>query len=413
MRTHFRFPGARLHFSSPATSPGRRSYGRCVGFAVATGGSFPSAQARFIRGALEGSLSESIVHVQHSRPSRSISILRIPCRRLADAASRGRVAGTRLLLIGGEAVALLLAFAALAAAATRRESALTRWRLERAGARAFQTRLLTGTETVGLATVATLVGWGLGIGVGAIVARVAGGPVATVLVQSAASETGIVIALALAVVAAGILALSFSAGRPRSRPFASLCRGRGCLRGAGDYRASPRARSRGRGRTRARAGDRLDAFRTTPSRRLRCRSRCCARVSPCCSPARTNNSEPVGSRPPRRAFACAASCTVDRGFNLPARERRSGRVLARVPIDTRSGPGRPSQIRESDRSDCPEPATSPCSPPRRPVTAGRSLALAEGSSTSTAPGWSGGAAFALYRSCRDFCLDPPTPSLLA
>ena len=193
----------------------------------------------------------------------------------------------------------------------------------------------------------------------------------------------------------------------------SLCRGRGCLRGAGDYRAGPRARSRGRRRTRARAGDRLDAFRTTPSRRLRCRSRCCARVLPCCSRARANNSEPVGSRPPRRAFACAASCTVDRGFNLPARERRSGRVLARVPIDTRSGPGRPRQIRESDRSDCPEPATSPCSPPRRPVTAGRSLALAKGSSTSTAPGWSGGAAFALCRSCRDFCLDPSTPSLLA
>jgi hypothetical protein len=143
-----------------------------------------------------------------------------PLQELGDAASRGRVAGTRLLLIGGEAVALLFAFAALSAAATRRESALTRWRLERAGARAFQTRLLTGTETVGLAGVATLVGWGLGIGIGAIVARVAGGPVATVLVQSAASERGLVIALALAVAAAGVLALSFSARRSRSRPFA-------------------------------------------------------------------------------------------------------------------------------------------------------------------------------------------------
>ena len=145
-----------------------------------------------------------------------------PLQELGDAASRGRVAGTRLLLIGGEAVALLFAFAALAAAATRRESALTRWRLERAGARAFQTRLLTGAETVGLAGVATLLGWGLGIGVGAIVARVAGVPVGTVLSQSAASETGFVIALGLAVAAAGILALSFSARRSRGRSFALL-----------------------------------------------------------------------------------------------------------------------------------------------------------------------------------------------
>ncbi len=205
----------------------------------------------------------------------------------------------------------------------------------------------------------------------------------------------------------------FQRARAAESTVPSLCRGRGCLRGAGSHRAGPRARSRGRRRTRARAGDGLAAVRTTTSRRLRCRSRCCARVSPCCSPARTNNSEPVGSRPPRRAFACAASCTVDRVFDLPARERRSGRVLARVRIDTRSGPGRPRQIRESDRSDCPEPATSPCSPPWRSVTAGRSLALAEGSSTSTAAGWSGGAAFALYRSCRDFCSDPPPPSLLA
>jgi hypothetical protein len=143
-----------------------------------------------------------------------------PLQELGNADSRGRVAGTRLLLIGGEAVALLFAFAALSAAATRRESASTRWRLERAGARAFQTRLLTGTETVGLAGVATLLGWGLGIGIGAIVAHAAGGPVATVLTQSAASETGFVIALALAVAAAGILALSFSARRARSRPFA-------------------------------------------------------------------------------------------------------------------------------------------------------------------------------------------------
>ena len=166
-------------------------------------------------------LSQRVERARSTLGARSFYFdLADPMQELGDAASRGRVAGTRLLLIGGEAVALLFAFAALAAAATRRESELTRWRLQRAGARTFQTRLLTGAETVGLACVATLLGWGLGIGIGAILARVAGEPVATVLIQSAASEAGLGIALALAVAAAGILALSFGARRSRSRPFA-------------------------------------------------------------------------------------------------------------------------------------------------------------------------------------------------
>jgi hypothetical protein len=142
-----------------------------------------------------------------------------PLQELGSASAQARVAGTRLLLIGGEAVALLLAFAVLCAAATRREGALTRWRLERAGARAFQTRLLSGVETVGLAAVATLLGWAVGIGVGAAIAAVAGRPVTTVLTDSAASGTGFALAIALAAVAAGVLALSFSAPRERTRPF--------------------------------------------------------------------------------------------------------------------------------------------------------------------------------------------------
>lgn len=143
-----------------------------------------------------------------------------PLQDLHGAAARGSVAGKRLLLIGGEAVVLLLAFAVLCAAATRRESALTRWRLERAGARAFQTRLLAGVETVGLAGVATLFGWAVGIAAGAAIAGVAGRPVSTVLTDSAASRTGLALALVLATSAASVLALSFGAPRSRRSQFA-------------------------------------------------------------------------------------------------------------------------------------------------------------------------------------------------
>jgi MFS family permease len=188
----------------------RRSYGWIV----------PLSPDEIHPWSLEG-LGQRVEHARSTLGAKSFYFdLADPVQALRDAASRGRVAGTRLLLIGGEAVALLFAFAALAAAATRRETELTRWRLQRAGARTFQTRLLTGTETVALAGVATLLGWGLGIGVGAIVAGVAGEPVATVLIQSAASETGVVIALVLAVAAAGVLALSFNPRRSRTRPFA-------------------------------------------------------------------------------------------------------------------------------------------------------------------------------------------------
>lgn len=142
-----------------------------------------------------------------------------PLQDLDGAASRARVAGTRLLLIGGEAVALLFAFTVLSAAAARREKVLTRWRLERAGARAFQTKLLSGLETVGLAAVATLFGLGIGIGVGAILADVAGRPIAAVLSDSAVSWTGFALALGVAAVAAGVLTLSFGTPRERGGPF--------------------------------------------------------------------------------------------------------------------------------------------------------------------------------------------------
>ena len=72
--------------------------------------------------------------------------LTVPTQELRAAERDATVAGRRLLLVGGEAAALLVAFAVLAAGALRRDLAAARRRLTWHGARRWQGALLTGTE---------------------------------------------------------------------------------------------------------------------------------------------------------------------------------------------------------------------------------------------------------------------------
>jgi hypothetical protein len=90
---------------------------------------------------------------------------------LASTVSANKVTARRLLLVGGQAAALLLAFVVLAAASGRAEAEATRARLARYGAARWQVVLLSGAEATALALVATLVGWAIGIGLAALVAR--------------------------------------------------------------------------------------------------------------------------------------------------------------------------------------------------------------------------------------------------
>jgi hypothetical protein len=145
-----------------------------------------------------------------------------PVQELRDAQRTSRVAGRRLLLVGGEAAALLLAFAVLAAAALRRDLDGARERLRLHGARRSQLVLLTGAESAAVGVAGTALGWLAGVLAATVAADRAGAPVGAVLRESVFSSTGLLVALGTAVVATVVLAAAVSA-RPRRRgPFGVL-----------------------------------------------------------------------------------------------------------------------------------------------------------------------------------------------
>ena len=88
--------------------------------------------------------------------------LSAPTDELRAAADDARLAGRRLLLLGGEAVALLLAFAVLVAARLRPDAEAARNRLRAAGVSRWQPGLLLTAESVAAAVTGTLLGWVIG-----------------------------------------------------------------------------------------------------------------------------------------------------------------------------------------------------------------------------------------------------------
>ena len=85
-----------------------------------------------------------------------------PVEELRSTERAATVAGRRLLLVGGEAAALLFAFAVLAARSMRRDLEAARRRLTWYGARRWHLRLLTGAESAAVAIVGTVAGWLVG-----------------------------------------------------------------------------------------------------------------------------------------------------------------------------------------------------------------------------------------------------------
>jgi len=137
-----------------------------------------------------------------------------PVEELRDAQATSRRAGRRLGLVGGEAAALLFAFAILAAATVRRDLLAARRRLSWYGARAWQLALLTGVEALAVGAAGTVLGVVAGIGVGAAVAHQAGAPVGAVLGQSVISPGGFLVALGLAALATAVLAAATAVRAP-------------------------------------------------------------------------------------------------------------------------------------------------------------------------------------------------------
>jgi len=142
----------------------------------------------------------------------------VPSQELQAAEHDATVAGRRLLLVGGEAAALLVAFAVLAAGALRRDLASARRRLTWHGARRWQRVLFTGTESTAIGLGGAAAGWVLGSAAGALTAVAAGAPVAAVLRESVLSETGLLLGLGVAVLATLVIAVTVSLdSRRRSR----------------------------------------------------------------------------------------------------------------------------------------------------------------------------------------------------
>ena len=129
-----------------------------------------------------------------------------PLDELQAAADASRAGARRLLLIGGEAAALLLAFALLSGSSLRRDLEAARRRLLWAGATRGQLVGLTVAEAAAVATVATLLGFALGAGIGALIADRAGSPAGAVLRHSLLTSGGVVL-LAGTAAATGILTL--------------------------------------------------------------------------------------------------------------------------------------------------------------------------------------------------------------
>jgi FtsX-like permease family len=125
-----------------------------------------------------------------------------PVEELRAAQRAADVAGTRLLLVGGEGAALLLAFTVLAARGMRRDLEQARRRLTWFGARRWQLGLLSGVESAEVAVAGVVVGWLLGIAVAGVSASLADAPVGDVLRESVLSPRGLALAGATVVAAA-------------------------------------------------------------------------------------------------------------------------------------------------------------------------------------------------------------------
>ncbi len=157
--------------------------------------------------ALVGDADRARAELQARSSSWSLSV---PTQELRAAEHDATVSGRRLLLVGGEAAALLVAFAVLAAGALRRDLASAHRRLTWHGARRWQRVVLTTTESTAVGLGGAAAGWLIGSAAGAVAASLAGAPVGAVLSESVLSPGGLLLGLAVAVLAAVVIVVTVS-----------------------------------------------------------------------------------------------------------------------------------------------------------------------------------------------------------
>ena len=124
--------------------------------------------------------------------------LSAPTVALPDAGSKAQIAGRRLLLVGGQAVVLLLAFVLLAATRLRSGAQASARRLESFGATGWQTRLAALAEAAVVVLPAAILGWLLGAGAAFVLAKSTDTPAGALVSRSVFSWSAIALALLLA-----------------------------------------------------------------------------------------------------------------------------------------------------------------------------------------------------------------------
>jgi hypothetical protein len=128
-----------------------------------------------------------------------------PFDTIASVRATSRVAGERLLVLGGDAAVLLLGFAVLASTRLRRDYDATRRRLTWFGARRGQILVVAAAEVAVITIAASVVGWIAGSGAGALLARHLGAPGWLVVDHSLFTLRALGIAVALAALTALVM----------------------------------------------------------------------------------------------------------------------------------------------------------------------------------------------------------------
>ena len=158
-----------------------------------------------------GSLADRIEHARSELQAEPYGFaVEAPTDQLRAASDSGRIVARRLFLLGGEAVALLLAFAVLAGARLRPDMEASRERLVASGVARWQIWLQTASEAAVPALAGAMVGWAVGAAAAAVVASWAGEPVGSLLTHSVLSGGGIAAGLLLAVAALVVLVATLS-----------------------------------------------------------------------------------------------------------------------------------------------------------------------------------------------------------
>jgi hypothetical protein len=128
-----------------------------------------------------------------------------PLDTIASVRATSRVAGERLLVLGGDAAVLLLGFAVLASTRLRRDYDDTRRRLVWFGARRAQILLVAAAEVAVITAVSSVVGWLAGSGAGALLARHLGAPGRLAVEHALFTSRAFGIAVALAALTAAVM----------------------------------------------------------------------------------------------------------------------------------------------------------------------------------------------------------------